>query len=1392
MKNFKRFLGIFLTLALIYSSVSFGATAADVSGGAQANALQTFSTSDFRRPSPVIGLEATDVIRVGDESDSSMSAGNTIKRATPSGVPFVTGDFTSQAYAGEEPVWPSVTFTSSEAVNITSVSASGSGVNVNFTLEDGSIQNTNYARWEIQGGTANADSHVKYTIEYTYRWLNPYTGVYVTDTYKTTTQSYVENVIFPAGAWVFAAAYTNVNNTADVRYVSRILGKGVYGAPIQLKSASGDYQSGHNNFANNAFVPTADDIPERTMIKVDPPHSAWGDQYLANGVSPYSTPDLHRAKAMVYLDTSVHTMESNNVRMHFFINGDHRSTHKARDLTYETIHVRDGDVAYEGSTGNVLGESHAGALAALNPTGPLDGTISTGGLFLHLGMEETSTLYGNGAAGQYTLVTQWTGKGDEGDGTGISANWMQYYHAVVIEIVNISKAQLRNALNKSVGVEVKTVDGSEKVTTILTSSGTDPNTGLTSASDGKGSNPQEWYYSGGWSAYDSAYDNAWKYMTKPDVAQAASNSTATSLNNSYNGLTLRKANYNNSTSQYLVSGLGNSYFGSNIQPLDNLVDIVDNKDIGFQENLKDWQEGTYHYFTEQSRAALEEAYAAAVQAQADEYSVIYQPYLDYLASELQDAIENLDYNEFAVSFDGNGNTSGSMAELYAKPGMSFNLPAISFEKEGHSFLGWTLVKDGEVVYADGANFTVGTEDIVLYAKWDLNNYTITFDADGGEGGSSESLPYGSALEAPEVTKTGHQFIEWLPAPPSTVPAQDATYVAQWVKLSYTFTFDANGGVGGDEFTLTYGDPITPPEVERAGYIFAGWDPTVPDTAPAESMIFTAQWTPDLYTVTFDANGGEGGTSYQAAYGEQLIAPAVTRTGYDFVGWDPALPPTMPAEDVTYTAVWSARLYTIVFDANGGIFPELGGVNFHQTKQAFESPLEAPLATRSGYEFDGWDPELPETVPGRTTFFSAKWKLAAVTETTVTFNLNGGSGTTPAAQTGDIGSPVVLPPQGNISRTGYSFLGWAASSVATSPLTSYQFQSTDTTLYAVWQLNVYDITFVLDNGAANIVVPTDHGAMPQAPEGFEKEGYSFLGWDPAIGVATEDTTYTALWEEDIVEPTVFTITFVLANGEDDIELQVEEGEMPKIDDPVREGYTFGGWSPELTEATEDTTYTAQWNIKVYDITFVLDNGEDDVVVATDHGAMPEAPEGFEKEGYTFKEWTPGLTEATEATTYTAVWDKVLVTLFPQPGSGTVLDHSDGDRILGILPGTSEEEFLSDYVGVTGYGELRFSENDGRFGTGRKVELIDLETEEVLESYYIIIFGDVNGDGLVDQDDLDLIKEAALFVSDFDVSYPYKVAADLNGDGIIDAFDLNLFKAAIKGVFQIDPVDPLKNI
>ena len=132
-----------------------------------------------------------------------------------------------------------------------------------------------------------------------------------------------------------------------------------------------------------------------------------------------------------------------------------------------------------------------------------------------------------------------------------------------------------------------------------------------------------------------------------------------------------------------------------------------------------------------------------------------------------------------------------------------------------------------------------------------------------------------------------------------------TLTAKWTAKSYTITFDTNGGSDIGHITQDYGTQITAPaDPTREGYTFIGWDKAIPATMPAGDMTITAQWRINQYTITFDTDGGSAVASITQEYGAAITAPAdPTREGYTFIGWNKAIPTTMPAENMTITAKW---------------------------------------------------------------------------------------------------------------------------------------------------------------------------------------------------------------------------------------------------------------------------------------------------------------------------------------------------------------------------------------------------------------------------------------------------------------------------------------------------------
>ena len=158
---------------------------------------------------------------------------------------------------------------------------------------------------------------------------------------------------------------------------------------------------------------------------------------------------------------------------------------------------------------------------------------------------------------------------------------------------------------------------------------------------------------------------------------------------------------------------------------------------------------------------------------------------------------------------------------------------------GYTFGGWNKADGTAWDYASDKV----TDNITLYAKWAANTYTITFDTAGGSEIAPITQDYGTVITAPEApTREGYTFIGWDKEIPTTMPAENMTVTAQWEINQYTITFDTNGGSEIAPITQDYGTVITAPEApEREGYTFIGWDKEIPKTMPAENITLKARW-----------------------------------------------------------------------------------------------------------------------------------------------------------------------------------------------------------------------------------------------------------------------------------------------------------------------------------------------------------------------------------------------------------------------------------------------------------------------------------------------------------------------------------------------------------------------
>ena len=325
---------------------------------------------------------------------------------------------------------------------------------------------------------------------------------------------------------------------------------------------------------------------------------------------------------------------------------------------------------------------------------------------------------------------------------------------------------------------------------------------------------------------------------------------------------------------------------------------------------------------------------------------------------------------YTVTLHANGGTinNGNVTEYTY--GVGATLPtADDMTYTGYTFKGWY---DNENLTGSPVTAISNTEtgNKEYWAKWEINQYTITVKPENGKADITITQDYGTPITSPaDPIREGYTFIGWDREIPKTVPAENITVTAQWEINQYTIAFDTAGGSEIAPITQDYGTNITAPaNPTRKGYTFKGWDKEIPETMPAENITVKAQWEINQYTIAFDTNGGSEIAPITQDYGTEITAPDnPTREGYTFIGWDRDIPEIMPAENITVTAQWEINRYTITFDTAGG--SEIASIT-----QDYGTNITAPAdPTREGYTFIGWDKAIPTTMPAENITVTAQWK-----------------------------------------------------------------------------------------------------------------------------------------------------------------------------------------------------------------------------------------------------------------------------------------------------------------------------------------------------------------------------------------------------------------------------------
>jgi uncharacterized repeat protein (TIGR02543 family) len=283
--------------------------------------------------------------------------------------------------------------------------------------------------------------------------------------------------------------------------------------------------------------------------------------------------------------------------------------------------------------------------------------------------------------------------------------------------------------------------------------------------------------------------------------------------------------------------------------------------------------------------------------------------------------------------------------------------------------------------------------LTLHAQWVADTFSIVYFANGGSTApAAQSVIYGTtaSVSATPASRSGYTFDGWntqtngqgtarASGSSFTMSNANVELYARWTAQSFAVSFNANDGIAApDNISGTTDSTVTIPSTipTRTGYDFLGWNTLQVGTGiayqvgstltmPPNNLVLWAQWQPRKFTVVYNVNGGvtNAPVSKLAATDSSVQAASTTpsRVGYQFVSWNSEVDGSgvsasaganfsMPPSDVTLFALWSAVIYTVTYEANGG-----RDVPAAQSAGTDSTVTVSPTApNRPGHTFSGWN------------------------------------------------------------------------------------------------------------------------------------------------------------------------------------------------------------------------------------------------------------------------------------------------------------------------------------------------------------------------------------------------------------------------------------------------------
>lgn len=539
---------------------------------------------------------------------------------------------------------------------------------------------------------------------------------------------------------------------------------------------------------------------------------------------------------------------------------------------------------------------------------------------------------------------------------------------------------------------------------------------------------------------------------------------------------------------------------------------------------------------------------------------------------------------------------------------------------------WVCGICGRYFLEETCDTELSEEDVILYRE----TYRLFYmDMESGENPNPDSYATARGLTLQDPSRTGYLFGGWyldegcrerITAIPTGAQG-DMTLYPKWTAISYTLSFNANGGSGSaSKRSLRYdGDTVLPDTAfKRTGYTLAGWNTakdgdgeqylpgeTVRNLTETDKTAVTlyAQWSPNAYLLLLDPNDGvTEAVSQELIYNEAWVLPteAGERLGYHISGWNTRADgkgrtytpgkavknlTTQAAGQVVLYGRWMVNTYKVLFHGNGSTAKDRAQtMTYGRT-----AVLAANAFQRTGYVFQGWS-DSPEgeilysnkekvldltAEQGGAVDLYAVWRPVTYR---LAFKANGGQGTMETLEC-TYDQETALP-EPAFARPGFTFLGWSTAAsgkvryeagTAVKNLTATQGRTV--TLYALWRAHSYEIHFHGGEETSGTMKPMLRLSCGKAytltANGFKKPGYAFAGWvddDGNVYKNKEKRTNFALEDGTVLDlyaqwtPIQYKITYqrLIAGDENPNPAAFTVEDDVALADPSRPGCEFLGW------------------------------------------------------------------------------------------------------------------------------------------------------------------------------------------------------------------------------------------